>query len=623
MKSLISSATLKLLALSMLKGVGPAALKKVAAIASFEGMAVDDLGRIVAQVGRALDADADLLWSMAQDAAHKQIAAAKLHGARILSPLDLDYPSLLAETKDDPFILYVKGSLAKDPLKSVAIIGTREPTTTGVVIAQRVARTFAEQGWSIVSGLALGCDALAHQAALDAGGHTVAVLAHGLQMISPSRHNELAQAILDAGGALVSEYPFGQAAQPQQFVKRDRTQAGMAQGVVMIQSDVKGGSLHASRAALDYERWLAVPYPTMKDLQNGEPKVQGNLVIADGGVQERAALLRCKVSALDRILVLRERADILRLAGADVDVLVALTSQDDIQTGTEEQRLGTTPFADAEGHETVASVQWAHDERAVIEALEPEERAETPQTGANSDLGSVVAAEEAGSAEPQVVGESLGLHTVSQRSSPKRAPRYHVAVHSVYGGHELTITQVPHLRMLETRDTFHSAVHDRDSVIMLATRLQHLQERLDEIKRLQVSPTPTSDVSLALHLQYFVEDVLVHMKRSVDELSRFKFVQHVSAKIDLPSLNKSHQLSFLEAKDTQIESHVDLVSTLDQIVKALPASAEVCTSTLTARRSTRRDDQIEINLDDLVHSFNDFVVQALGSEDRGHWDQAR
>ncbi|MCK6844201.1 DNA-processing protein DprA [Klebsiella pneumoniae] len=196
---------------------------------------------------------------------------------------------------------------------SVAIIGTREPTAHGVQIAQRISRFFAERGSSIVSGLALGCDAIAHETALRCGGHTVAVLAHGLQMISPSKHKDLAERILESGGALVSEYPFGQSVQAQQFVKRDKTQAGLADGVVMIQSDLKGGSLHASRAALEYGRWLAVPYPTDRDRANDEPKIQANLLIADGAPGPKTALLRCRESALSHIVVLRSKEDYQRL----------------------------------------------------------------------------------------------------------------------------------------------------------------------------------------------------------------------------------------------------------------------------------------------------------------------
>ena len=237
----------------------------------------------------------------------------KKYDARIISAVDDEYPRLLAATKDDPFLLFVIGALAKEKQLPVAIIGTREPTQHGQLIAQRITQFFVEQRWSVISGLAIGCDAVAHQTTIDAGGHTVAVLAHGLHMIAPSRHKKLAHDILDSGGALVSEYPFGTNVLGAQFVKRDRTQAGLSRGVVMIQSDIKGGSLHASRAALDYKRWLAVPYPTEKDRENGEPKVQANLAIADGTDTERAELLRCPISSLQLVQVLRGREDYLRL----------------------------------------------------------------------------------------------------------------------------------------------------------------------------------------------------------------------------------------------------------------------------------------------------------------------
>jgi DNA processing protein len=138
-------------------------------------------------------------------------------------------------------------------------------------------------------------------------------MAHGLHTVAPARHRKLAEDILAQGGALVSEYRFGQAARPEQFVKRDRTQAGMAQGVVMVQSDLKGGSLHASRAALNYQRWLAVPYPTERDRANREPKVQANLVIADGTVEQREELLRCAASDLERTIIVRGKGDYPRL----------------------------------------------------------------------------------------------------------------------------------------------------------------------------------------------------------------------------------------------------------------------------------------------------------------------
>lgn len=303
----VSIATKKLLTLSMLPGVGPATLKKVASVQGFEDLSNEALARVNSSLQKALSfPDA---WSLASEQAEMQVALAEKHESIIISPLDSGYPALLAATKDDPFILYVRGTLHTSALRSVAIIGTREPTPHGEVITRRVTEYFVENQWSVVSGLALGCDGLAHKAALDSGGHTVAVLAHGLQMIAPSQHKKLAEDILESGGALISEYPFGQKVFPQQFVKRDRTQAGMAQGVVMIQSDVKGGSLHASRAALDYDRWLAVPLPTLVDRSNEEPKVMANLLIAEGELVDKANLLKCKQERLSNILILRTKDD--------------------------------------------------------------------------------------------------------------------------------------------------------------------------------------------------------------------------------------------------------------------------------------------------------------------------
>jgi DNA protecting protein DprA len=305
----ISNPARLLLALAQLPGVGPATLKKIVATSQFQQCSIDEVAAQVPAVAKALKVDC--AWDRAQEGADAQVREAQRHNAKILCMLDPEYPALLAGTKDDPFILFVRGSLATKPENSVAIIGTREPTPHGMVIARRITQFFAESGWSIVSGLAIGCDTLAHETALEAGAHTVAVLAHGLQMIAPTRNRQLAERILSSGGALVSEYPFGREVQKQQYVKRDRTQAGMAQGVVMIQSDLVGGSLHASRAALDYNRWLAVPYPTENDRERNEAKIQANLLIAEGDNAKRGDLLRCQPSSLARVLILKSREDYL------------------------------------------------------------------------------------------------------------------------------------------------------------------------------------------------------------------------------------------------------------------------------------------------------------------------
>lgn len=297
----------------MLSGIGPATLRKASQVFGFESKSVESLAGEIPQLERALSPRDS--WSNALALAEEQLELAAQRGIQILSPLDGNYPRLLAATKDDPMLLYVRGRLASAPEKSVAIIGTREPTPHGEVITRRITRYFVEQGWSVVSGLALGCDAIAHREAIQVKGHTVAVLAHGLQTVAPAKHRKLAEEIVESGGALVSQYPTGREPIPQQFVQRDKTQAGMAQGVVMVQSDIQGGSLHASRAAIEYSRWLAIPYPTDLDVANREKKVQANLLFAEGSKVDVAEILRRNVSELDkaRVHILRSRDDYAKI----------------------------------------------------------------------------------------------------------------------------------------------------------------------------------------------------------------------------------------------------------------------------------------------------------------------
>jgi len=242
--------------------------------------------------------------------ADEQVAQASEQNIRILSPLDNEYPSLLRGMTGQPVLVWLKGALHSEPNKSIAVIGPREPTPHGDIIASRIATFFAESGWSIVSGLAVGCDASAHKAALDAGGHTVAVLAHGLQMVSPSVNSDLADRILKCGGALISQFPLGNTPiGGKQFVVRDKTQAGLSKGVVMVQSDLTGGSLHAPRAALVNGRWLIVPYPTKPDIDARAPKISANMVIVNEDQREKCHLLNCSAESLSKVVILHGRDD--------------------------------------------------------------------------------------------------------------------------------------------------------------------------------------------------------------------------------------------------------------------------------------------------------------------------
>lgn len=305
--SAISARTLRLLEWSMLKGVGPVSLRQIAAVPHFMDESRTDTACRIPKLAKALEpADA---WQNAVSAAARQRDRAEDTNTRILGFGEEAFPPLLGASKDSPFFLWVRGSLAPDPSKSAAVIGTRKPTPHGTVIAERVSEYLAHASWSVVSGLALGCDAAAHRAALKAGGHTVAVLAHGLQTVAPASHRGLAEEIVEAGGALVSEFAFGVEPLPAQFVRRDRTQAGLCRGTIMVQSDLAGGSLHASRAAIAYGRWLAIPVPTTRDLATNDAKIQANLVLTGSDRDAQRQLLHCSEEALRLIRPLHGRED--------------------------------------------------------------------------------------------------------------------------------------------------------------------------------------------------------------------------------------------------------------------------------------------------------------------------
>lgn len=308
----ISPATKSLLILSMIKGVGPVLLRRAAIFfKTTNNYSIDELCNLDKKFNLLIN-DGDNL-KLAIDRSNEQIAFSSEKDFRIISILDSDYPSLLSETKDDPCLLYIKGLLFSKPENSVAVIGTRQPTNHGKMITERVTKFFVENEWSIVSGLALGCDSIAHETALSLKGHTVAVLAHGLHTVAPARHKKLAERIVESGGALITEYPYGHDVQNQQYVKRDRIQSGLSKGVVMIQSDIKGGSLYASRASLEYGRWLAVPFPTKEDRNNSEHKIQANLLIANGSDYEKIDILKMRKEQLRNIIILNDKSDYFKL----------------------------------------------------------------------------------------------------------------------------------------------------------------------------------------------------------------------------------------------------------------------------------------------------------------------
>lgn len=172
------------------------------------------------------------------------------------------FPEVLRNIPAAPKELFILGDNFAQLLKRprVAIVGSRKVSAYGRSVTTKLAGELAQQGIVIVSGLALGVDALAHQAALEAGGHTIAVLPNGLDKIYPASHTQLAKKMLEQGGALISEYPEGSEAFKQNFIARNRLVSGLANGLLITEAAEKSGSLHTARFALEQGREvMAVP----------------------------------------------------------------------------------------------------------------------------------------------------------------------------------------------------------------------------------------------------------------------------------------------------------------------------------------------------------------------------
>lgn len=201
---------------------------------------------------------------------------------KILKYSDANYPTLLRQLTDFPRLLYYRGQMDLPDEFCVAVVGTRRASAYGQRITPELVQPLCRNGITIVSGLAYGIDAFAHQAALDYGGRTIAVLPGGLdtQNISPHNHIRLAENILAHGGALVSEYPPGTEARKHHFLARNRIIAGLALGTIIVECDVKSGALITARHALDQNRSVyAVPGPIYSVQSRGPHKL-----ITDGAL---------------------------------------------------------------------------------------------------------------------------------------------------------------------------------------------------------------------------------------------------------------------------------------------------------------------------------------------------
>jgi DNA processing protein len=191
--------------------------------------------------------------------AHQEIERIERKGVHIVSIYEKVYPQCLRLTQSAPIFLYCKGNLdLLKNTKNVAVVGTRKNTTQGKLITEKTVEFLVSNEYTIVSGLALGIDTIAHERTMKENGKAIAVLAD-VDNIQPAKNRELAEKILDRNGLLVAEEKPGVEILPSMFVKRDRIQSGLSLAVFPIETGKKGGTLFAVHSAKDEDRLIYAP----------------------------------------------------------------------------------------------------------------------------------------------------------------------------------------------------------------------------------------------------------------------------------------------------------------------------------------------------------------------------
>jgi DNA processing protein len=199
---------------------------------------------------------------------------------KVISYWDSEYPEQLKRTDDPPLILNYKGDIGITRSHiGIAVIGTREPSEAGFLAGEFYGEYLSKLNYNIVSGLAKGCDTSGHKGALKGNGRTTAILAHGLQMIHPEENKGLASQILESGGLILSEYMYGTETSRKFFIHRNRLQSGLSAGTIVVQTDIKGGTMHAVKETIKSSKPLAAVTYIEEDPMFD--KIQGNQMLIE------------------------------------------------------------------------------------------------------------------------------------------------------------------------------------------------------------------------------------------------------------------------------------------------------------------------------------------------------
>lgn len=227
----------------------------------------------------------------------KELKLIEKHKVKLIFWGDENYPAGLKTLNDPPMVLYLRGELKEEDIFAISIVGTRRATNYGKIVTEKLAKGLAEAKITVISGLARGIDTVAHQAALSAGGRTLAVLGNGLAVHYPPENRRLEEKIVNSG-VLFSEFPMTYPPERANFPRRNRLIAGLSFGVVVIEADIQSGALITARLALEQGREVfAVPGSIFSPYSRGT-----HLLLKEG-----AKLVEETMDIIEEIQPLKER----------------------------------------------------------------------------------------------------------------------------------------------------------------------------------------------------------------------------------------------------------------------------------------------------------------------------
>ena len=248
------------IALNMMEKVGPVSVRALVSALGSAGAIFDASQAVLVRAEGVGKASAEAICAQRDSVDWRaELERAQALGARIIAQVDADYPPRLREIHDPPLALYVKGRPDGLDRRGIAVVGTRRPTHYGRQTAQKLTGGLAHAGFTVVSGLALGIDTVAHEAALRARGRTIGVIGSGLDCMYPAENTDLAEGIARQG-CVMSELRLGRQPDKTTFPMRNRIVSGLSMGVLVVEAGRQSGALITAREALAQGRSvLAVP----------------------------------------------------------------------------------------------------------------------------------------------------------------------------------------------------------------------------------------------------------------------------------------------------------------------------------------------------------------------------